>query len=79
MKANADIALSVTGYAGPSGGTEKDPIGTVYIGVATKETTITKRLDLGGHTRDYICHLASSNLLHLALKTVQQVQINKEK
>ncbi len=79
MKANADIALSVTGYAGPSGGTEKDPIGTVYIGVATKETTITKRLDLGGHIRDYICHLASSNLLHLALKTVQQVQINKEK
>ncbi len=33
----ADYALSVTGIAGPSGGSEEKPVGTVYVGLATAE------------------------------------------
>ena len=77
-RSGADISLAVTGYAGPSGGTETDPVGTVYVAVAVEGETIIKKLNLNGHTRDYVIHLASSNLLHLALKAVQQVQKNKE-
>lgn len=28
----ADICVSVTGYAGPQGGTEQDPVGSIYVG-----------------------------------------------
>jgi nicotinamide-nucleotide amidase len=35
----ADIGLSTTGVAGPTGGTEQTPVGTVCVGCATEEGT----------------------------------------
>ncbi|PSQ71138.1 MAG: competence/damage-inducible protein A [Bacteroidetes bacterium QH_9_67_14] len=35
----ADVALSTTGVAGPTGGTERTPVGTVCVGCATEEGT----------------------------------------
>lgn len=51
----ADIGISVTGYAGPTGGTEKDPVGTVYVGLSASGVTEIWRLSFDvGATRDEV-------------------------
>lgn len=47
-RTGATYALSVTGYAGPEGGTEADPVGTVYLGLATPEGVSAKRFRFTG-------------------------------
>lgn len=49
-----DIGISATGYAGPTGGTESDPIGTVYLGVSTKGRTVVYRLSFEACSRNDI-------------------------
>ncbi|EDY81749.1 competence/damage-inducible protein CinA N-terminal domain, putative [Verrucomicrobiia bacterium DG1235] len=44
----ADYAISATGYIGPGGGTEKAPVGTVYIGLHTPNGATAKRFHFRG-------------------------------
>jgi len=46
-KLKSDIGLSVTGIAGPTGGTEEKPVGLVYIGYSNKDETIVKKMQFG--------------------------------
>jgi nicotinamide-nucleotide amidase len=42
-----DLAISVTGVAGPDGGTEEVPVGRVHVGLATAEGVESKELNMG--------------------------------
>lgn len=47
MRSNVNISLSVTGIAGPSGGTEEKPVGLVFMGVSTAANTFSKKFQFG--------------------------------
>jgi nicotinamide-nucleotide amidase len=49
--AGADYGLSVTGIAGPDGGTEDKPVGLVFVGLSDAGATFAKRLDLSAWAR----------------------------
>jgi nicotinamide-nucleotide amidase len=49
--AGSDYGLSVTGVAGPDGGTEEKPVGLVFVGLSDSEGTVTERLDLSAWRR----------------------------
>ena len=46
-KSGADVGIGITGIAGPTGGTDEQPVGTIYVSVVTKDKEITENLELG--------------------------------
>lgn len=65
-KSNADIGISVTGIAGPTGGTDEKPVGLVYIGVATKDVIQAHKFIFSG-SRDDVRKSTVETAIRLAL------------
>jgi len=60
----ADVAVAVTGIAGPGGGTPEKPVGLVYLHVAGPDGSLRRVLDLPGE-REQIRMRATVTALHL--------------
>jgi nicotinamide-nucleotide amidase len=68
--ARADYAVSVTGIAGPDGGSEKKPVGLVYIAVSSELATVVIEHRFGDLGRDEIRKASVKAALDLVLQVL---------
>jgi nicotinamide-nucleotide amidase len=74
----ADIAVSVTGVAGPDADERGVPVGIVYIGLATPDGTFFRSCDFGRRRRDRIQGLATNHAFDVLRRYLQGLPIQRE-
>ena len=65
------MSVSVTGIAGPSGGTKKKPVGLVYIGVKNGKEVIVNKYQFKNKGRLYIQRNSVKKALDLIIKIIK--------
>lgn len=71
INAKCDIGLSVTGIAGPDGGTLEKPVGLVYIGYSDKNNTFSKKFLFKGKRQEIKERAANAALQLLREKLLE--------
>jgi PncC family amidohydrolase len=71
----ADIAVSVTGIAGPGGGTPEKPVGTTWIGLVTEEGEWTRLFQFSGNREQN--KVSSANSAFQMLLDYLQTQLSE--
>ena len=70
-KFDANFAIATTGYAGPAGGTNKNPIGTVFIAIASAVGVVVNRFVFLGD-RQSVVNQASESALSLLYNEIKK-------
>ena len=73
----AEIAVSVTGAAGPDPDERGTPVGIVYIGLATPTGTFCRPLDLGKRRRDRIQDLSTNHAFDVVRRYLTDLPVEK--
>ena len=67
----SDVAVSVTGVAGPDSDDRGNPVGTVFLGLSTAGETLCRQVDISrGRSRGHIRHIAASHAFDLLRRTL---------
>lgn len=68
-KTNSDICVSITGIAGPNGGTEEKPVGLIYIGVSYNGKVVVTKNNFRGN-RSRVRHYSCLKALDLIRRSI---------
>ncbi len=69
----SDIAVAVSGILGPDGGSEEKPVGTVWVGVGSKENIVTKCLHLRYNNRQRNMDATTNAALNMLFMYVRNI------
>ncbi len=73
-RSGADISLSVTGIAGPGGGSKEKPVGTIFIGISDKSSNRTEQFLFSGN-RYEIQRLTAQTALDIARRSLLETKL----
>lgn len=69
---HSDYSIAVTGFAGPGGGTDEAPVGTIWVAVGNEEKIVTKKLerDRGRDKNLAIATFTATQMFHDYLREI---------
>jgi nicotinamide-nucleotide amidase len=69
----ADVVVSVTGVAGPTGGTDNKPVGTVFFGIATKGVVVSHHKKFPDFGRDRVREMTAAQALRFLMTAIEEL------